>query len=53
MKQRVTYINFPLVYDVEVVSFVPLLDDDLASMSVHREHGIEDVTAQNSNNNNS
>ena len=47
-----TYINFPLVYDVEVVSFVPLLDDDLASVSVHGEHGIEDVAAQNNNNDN-
>ena len=44
-----TYINFPLVYDIEVVSFIPLLDDDLTSMSVHREHGIKDVTAQNPN----
>jgi hypothetical protein len=33
-----------LVYDIEVVSLITLLNDDLASMSMNGEHGIKDIT---------
>ena len=42
---RMTHLYFARVDDVEVVSLVSLLDDDLPGDGVDREHGVEDVGA--------
>ena len=39
-----TYLNFPIVNDVKVVSLITLLNNNLARGVIGRKHGIKDVT---------
>ena len=41
---NVTYINFPTVNNVKIISFITLHDDDLSCTMLHLEHCIKNIT---------
>ena len=44
-KKLKCHLDFALIDDIKVVSFVALLDDDFSRVGADREHGVKDIGA--------